>query len=331
MIHLADSSYQALSADLKSCTQITLSSVNALFLPSNNTSLASILVSEKRSLELLKQQTPEAEFSFSLRSSQTSPVTWNLKTIFNRTTSVAQLVDFLRVNKLKSFDIAWDLIQSAPDYEPQLKSLKATLGREGFNLTTTIGVEVERIDAFHVTKISSIVDRIFLVSSYNRHYSGNQYPLTEKKVQQAFDALEQNEGAFLKLYSTLNLSWKKIVVGLSLQTLVWKLSLGNIVGTQFNQYQAFLQLQSYYESCKTVNSTWRLQQQPSPFYQLAVAPTNDQWMIHVDRLTLGKRVDLLRQYGFGGVALYDYYQASSFHLVVLSFICLFFDWLSDLG
>lgn len=299
----ADSSYQALSADLKPCTHIILSSVNALFLPST------ILVGEKRSLELLKQQTPEAEFSFSLRSSNTLPASWNLKTIFNRISSVALLVEFLRVNKLKSFDIAWDLIQSAPDYGPQLKSLKATLGKEGFNLTTTIGVEVDRIDAFHVTKIASIVDRIFLVSSYNRHYSGSQYPLTEKKVEQAFDALELNEGAFLKLYSTLNLSWKKIVVGLSLKTLVWKLNTGTLTGTQFSQYQAVLQLQSYYESCKTVNSSWRIQEQmPNPFYQLAIAPTNDQWMIHIDPLTLGRRVDLLKQYGFGGVAVYDYYQ-----------------------
>ncbi|KAI9560170.1 hypothetical protein GHT06_014181 [Daphnia sinensis] len=297
----ADSSYQALSADLKPCTHIILSSVNALFLPTSNASLASILVNEKRSLELLKQQTPEAEFSFSLRSTNTVPATWNLKTIFNRTSSIPLLVEFLRVNKLKSFDIAWDLIQSTQDYGPQLKSLKATLGKEGFNLTTTIGVEVDRIDAFHVTKIASIVDRIFLVSSYNRHYSGSRYPLTEKKVEQAFDALELNEGTFLKLYSTLNLSWKKIVVGLSLKTLVWKLNIGTIMGTQFNQYQAVLQLQSYYESCKTVNSSWRIQHQsPSPFYQLALAPTNDQWMIHVDPLTLGRRVDLLKQYGFGG-------------------------------
>ncbi|XP_059350161.1 serine-rich adhesin for platelets-like isoform X2 [Daphnia carinata] len=305
----ADSSYQASSADLKPCTHIILSSANALFLPSSNASLASILVSEKRSLELLKQQTPEAEFSFSLRSSNTVPATRHLKTIFNGTSSVALLVEFLRINKLKSFDIAWDLIQSAPDYGPQLKSLRTTLGKEGFSLTTTIGVEVDRIDAFNVTKIASIVDRIFLVSSYNRHYSGSQYPLTEKKVEQPFDALELNEGTFLKLYSTLNLSWKKIVVGLSLKTLVWKLNLGTIAGTQFSQYQAVLQLQNYYESCKTVNSSWRLQQQPtSPFYQLAVAPNNDQWMIHIDPLTLGRRVDLLKQYGFGGVALYDYYQ-----------------------
>ena len=35
-------------------------------------------------------------------------------------------------------------------------------------------------------------------------------------------------------------------------------------------------------------------------------------MIHIDPLTLGRRVDLLKQYDFGGVALYDYYQVS-FH------------------
>ena len=275
------------------------------------------MVNEKRSLQLLKQQTPEAVFSFSLRSTNTFPAIRHLRTIFNGTTSVGLLIEFLKVNKLTSFDIAWDLIQSTPDYVPKLKTLKTALAKEGFNLTTTIGVEVYNTDALHVSKIAAIVDHIFLVPSYNRHYSGAQYPLADKKLEQAFDTLELNEGVFLKLYSTLNLSWTKIVVGLSLQTLVWKLNGGTtIVGTQFNQNQAILHLQNYYESCKNVNSTWRLRQQTNPFYKLAVAPTNDQWMIHVDPFTLARRVDLLRQYGFGGVALYDYYQVnlSNFYL-----------------
>jgi hypothetical protein len=104
---------------------------------------------------------------------------------------------------------------------------------------------------------------------------------------------------------------------------LWKLNAGTtLTGSQFNQTQAVLQLQSYYESCKNVSLTWRLQKQPNPFYKLAVAPTNDKWMIHVDPFTLGRRVDLLRQYGFGGVALYDYYQAGLFNLflIILYFI-----------
>lgn len=304
---LADSSYQATSADLKSCNHITLSTVNALFLPNINSSLASVVISEKRSLELLKQQTPEAEFSFSLRSSNTVPATRHLKTIFNGTTSVVLLVEFLKVNKLKSFDIAWDLIQSAPDYMPKLKLLKAALSKEGLNLTTTIGVEVDRTNATHITNIASVVDRIFLVPSFNRHYSGGLYPLVAKKPEQAFDTLELNEGAFLKLYSALNLSLRKIVVGLSLQTLVWKVGVGSTAEIQLDQ-KAILQLQPYYESCKSFSSSWRLRHQPSPFYHLAIAPTNDQWMIHIDSVTLGRRIDLLRKYDFAGVALYDYYQ-----------------------
>ena len=237
------------------------------------------MTSEKRSLDLLKQQTPEAEFSFSLRSSNTVPATKHLKTIFSGATNVALLVEFLKMNKLKSFDIAWDLIQSAPDYMPQLKALKAAPSKEGFNLTTTIGVEVDRTNASHIANIASVVDRIFLVSSFNRHYSAVLDPLVARKPEQAFDTLELNEGAFLKLYASLNLSLRKIVVGLSLKTLIWKVEVGSTAEIQLDQ-KAILQLQPYYESCKTFSTSWKLrQQQPSPFYHLAISPTNDQWYV----------------------------------------------------
>lgn len=269
------------------------------------------VLAEKRSLELLRQQTPEAVFSFSLRSNSSSPGSRNLKTIFNGPTATALLVEFLRINKLKSFDIAWDIIQSTPDYLPLLKFLKSALAKEGFKLTTTIGAEVNRTNTSHVLNITSVVDRIFLVPSTNRHY-GQQYTIT-KEPELAFDTLELNEGAFLKLYASLNLNREKVVVGLSLETLVWKMSANVSSDNTFVGKKAVLQLLSYYESCKLFNNTWKLiQPQPSLFYHLAVAPTKDQWMIHIDPVALGRRVDLLKQYGFAGVALYDYYKVWSY-------------------
>lgn len=264
-------------------------------------------MSEARNLDLLKQQTPEALFSFSLRSNASLPKQ-NLKTIFNGPNPIVLLVEYLLKNKLKSFDISWDLIQSTPNYMVLLKTLKSTLVKEGIELTTTIGVEVNRTNSTHVNNIASIVDRIFLVPSFNRHYNGGIMTSVTKEPEQAFDTLELNEGAFLKLYTSLNLNLQKVVVGLSLQTLVWKLGGGVTVGPNLNQNKAVLQLQPYYESCKTFSKSWQIsQQQPSQFYHLALAPSKDQWMIHIDPLTLGRRVDLLRQYGFAGVALYDYY------------------------
>lgn len=311
--NLGDSSFQATSADLKSCTHIVFSSSNMLFLSSTNATLASIIISEKRSLELLKQQTPEATFSFSLRTNNNLVKPRNLKSIFNGQVAVYLLIEFLRMNKLKSFDIAWDTIQSTPNYTVPLKALKTALVKEGIELTTTIGVEVNRTNTTHIANIASIVDRIHLVPAFNRHYSGGLNPLITKEPEQAFDTLELNEGAFLRLFTTLNLSLKKVVVGLSLQSIIWKLGGGVTTGPTLNQNKAVLHLLPYYESCKIFSNSWQIpQQQPSSFYHLALAPTKDQWMIHIDPKTLGKRVDLLRQYGFAGITLYDYYQVTFF-------------------
>lgn len=284
-----------------------MSSVNTLFLPNTNASLAPIIISEKRNLDLLKQQTPEATYLFSLRSNNYAGSARNLKTIFTGLLSVPLLVEFLRINKLKGFDVAWDLIQTTPDYLPPLKALKSALAKDGFELTTTIGVEANRTNTSHIANIVSIVDRVFLVPAYNRYYNG-PHPLVAKEPEQAFDSLELNEGAFLRLYSSLNLSWRKIVIGLSLQSLVWKIGGGVTTAASFNQQKAVLQLEPYNISCKTVAKWDVAQHQPSPFYRLAIAPSKDQWMIHVDPFTLSKRVELIKHYGFAGVALYDYYQ-----------------------
>lgn len=235
----------------------------------------------------------------------------SIRTLFDAENKAATaLVEFLRVNKFKSFDLAWGLVESAPDYMPILKNLRSILNQQGFSLTTTIGVEVDGTNETHVANIASLVDRIFLVPASNIHYNAGRYLPVTKLAEQAFDSLELNEGKFIHLYNSLNLSRQKVVVGSALQTMIWKASEeegvtpSNIAGRL-----ATLELQAYHKSCEQFNRTWEvLPDQPSPFYHLAVSPSKDQWMVHVNPVTLDRRIRLILQYGFGGVALYDYYQ-----------------------
>ena len=69
-------------------------------------------------MDLLRQQTPEAQFGFSLLRSSTNsssmPQKTNLKTIFaDGLASILSLVEFCKLHKLKSFDVSSDLIESS--------------------------------------------------------------------------------------------------------------------------------------------------------------------------------------------------------------------------
>ena len=68
-------------------------------------------------MDLLRQQTPEAQFGFGLLRSSTNsssmPQKTNLKTIFDGLNSIASLIEFCKLHKLKSFDISSDLIESS--------------------------------------------------------------------------------------------------------------------------------------------------------------------------------------------------------------------------
>lgn len=255
--------------------------------------------------QLMAQLSNNPLFRFSLRNNNK-----HLRNIFDKEKTYVDLIGFLIKNGIKSFDISWGIIQSAPNYLPILKKLKNLLHAEKFLLTTTIGVEVDNITDSHVANISSVVDRIHLVPSSNTHYNLGKDQITGE-LENAFDSLELNEGKFIEIYTKLNLNPKKIVVGLSLQTMKWK-SIGPqkiTSSTGLNQRQAVLEIVPYHQSCIRFNRTWKLlDDQPSPFYHLAVSPIKDQWMIHVDPSTLGKRINLILQYGFAGVTLYDYYQ-----------------------
>lgn len=275
-----------------------MSSIHTYFL--NQSPLQPYEEIEKRNLQLMRMQTPDASFRFSLRMNPKNPAT-NLKTLFDGQKAYKGLVDFLRANKLSSFDLAWGLIQSTPNYMTTLNALKTVLNKEGFTLTTTVGIEVDEISDMDLANIASLVDRIHLVPASNSYYNAGRYAPVSRAPEQAFDSLELNEGKFLSLYGMLSLDRSKVVVGTSLQTMVWK-------SGKNQQPLATLELEPYYESCMRFNGSWKvLPDQPSPFYHLAVSPARDQWMVHVDPVTLNRRINLLRHYGFGGVALYDYH------------------------
>ena len=275
-----------------------MSSVNPFFL-NQPSPLPVNEETEKRNLQLMRAQTPDAEFRFSLRMNPANN-SRNLKSIFDGQKAYKSLVEFFRSHKLKSFDLAWDLIQSTPGYLTLLTTLKSVLNKEGFTLTTTIGTQVdEMINATQLASIASAVDRIHLVPSSNSYYGRNS-SVVSRPPDQAFDSLELNEGKLLAMLASLNVSREKIVVGMALQTMVWK--------TAADDQLAHLQLEPYHESCGSFNRTWKMMpDQPSPFYHLAVSPEKDQWMIHVDPSTLDRRIRLLRHYGFAGIALYDYH------------------------
>jgi len=159
-----------------------------------------------------------------------------------------------------------------------LQNLKRELTREGFNLTTICG---ETTNVTHIAKIAAIVDRISLTPASNRHYGRTEKELASREPDQAFDSLEQNEGKFLNLYLSLNLSRAKVVIGLSLQSIIWKTNSTSPSSLSSNLNKVVLpELKPYSESCKTFNSSWKLlPDQPSPFYFLAEAPSKDQWMV----------------------------------------------------
>ena len=138
------------------------------------------------------------------------------------------------------------------------------------------------MNATHLANIAGVVDRIFLAPASNRYYGRTEKVIREPE--QAFDSLELNEGKILKIYLSLNnMSREKVVVGLSLQSIIWKIN-SSITSSSptnsNNQNKVVLELQSYSQSCKTFNSSWKaLQDQPSPFYILSMAASKDQWMV----------------------------------------------------
>ena len=205
---------------------------------------------------------------------------------------------------MKTFDVTWNLIESASGKLCQsnkiyskvqffrilscshisdfviLQSLKRELTKEGFNLTTTVCGETTNVT--HIANIASNVDRISLTPASNRHYGRTEKELTSREPDRAFDSLELNEGKFLSLYLSLNMSREKVVVGLSLQSIIWKTnSTSPSPSSSTNSSKIVLpELKPYSESCKTFNSSWKLlPDQPSPFYFLAEAPSKDQWMV----------------------------------------------------
>lgn len=215
----------------------------------------------------------------------------NMRDVFNGPSSFSSLVHFFKDYDLKSFDIAWELIQSTPDYFPLLQALKAQLSKAEFGLTSTLGEGIKDV-GFHARNIMPLIDLLFLVPMGNRFYNPG---LPQSDM--TFAYLEANEGEFLKLVESKR---SKIVIGLSLQALIWRT--GSSDEFSLNA-RGELETQPFDEAC-SASEFEPLQQQASPFFTLT--KSSGRWTILMDPSSIKRRVELLMLHGFAGVSLYDY-------------------------
>lgn len=254
-------------------------------------------------LEFVRYRIPAAHFIFSLRTGSVK----NLSDLFDGPSSLSSLISFFKSYDLKSFDVAWELIQSTTDFARLLKGLGTTLAKAGFGITSTLGDASRATSSTDFSGIFPFIDLLFLVPNGNPIYSP-QLNLLQPGNELTFDYLEVNEGSVLEHLPLLNTDREKIVIGLSLQALIWKVNSEAVDLPHFPRSTVGqLEIQPYVEVCNMSDNEWSpLPQQTNPFYTLAKQSSTGKWMILVDPASLSNRIKLLMKNGFRGVGLYDY-------------------------